>query len=112
MDELTFARFVEFNDHEGETWTWWLQIDGNESQLDRLRDLLADADVAEEYDLRLDIVEPESVVDELREHAVDGYFAGHNKVLGRLTCPDSLGEYADILYKGGIRDLFMTDGSS
>lgn len=108
MDELTFARFVESNDHEGETWTWWLQVDGNEQQLDRLRDLLASADVDEEYALRLDLVEPESVVDKLAAHADDGYYAGQNKVLGTFVCPDTLGD--EVLYKGGIRDLFVTEG--
>lgn len=106
--EIAFVRFVETNDNEGENWTWWLQRDGNEDQLGQLHELLTDADVDEEYELRLDITEIEPVVDKLVEHADVGYYSDHNKVLGHLACPDSLGEYAGVLYKGGIRNLFST----
>jgi hypothetical protein len=107
-----FVHLVEVNDNEGETWTWWLQLDGNNEQLDRLATLLAScaADVDDLDDLpfalHLDDVEPETIVDKLVQYAESGYFSSHNKVVGAFTCPDSLGYYADALYKGRIRDFF------
>ena len=32
----TFVRLYETNDHEGESWNWWLQLDGNEDELRKL----------------------------------------------------------------------------
>lgn len=115
---LLFVRFCEVNDHEGETWTWWLQLDGNKAQFDKLAVLLRNAadngddmdDLA--YVLHLDSVEPEAVVDKLVEYAESGYYAAHNKVAGVFTCPDDPGGHCDKLYKGGIRDLFVVDGGA
>ena len=51
-------------------------------------------------------VEPEPVVDKLVQYAIEGYSKSHNKVVGVFTRPDTLGEYANDLYKGGINDFF------
>lgn len=110
-----FVQYTEENDHEGETWHFWLQVDGNEEQLAKLRGLLA----AESEDGELDLdytltenVEPESVVDKLVQYADMGYMRTHTKVLGSLTCPADLGEDGDELYKGRIADHFTTGGES
>jgi hypothetical protein len=107
---MEFVRFREVNDHEGETWNTWLQVDGNEEELRKLDALLADVEREVEYDfpysLHAEDVEPEDVVDKLCEYAESGYGRSHDKVTGKFICPDSLGEYADDLYKGGIKDYF------
>lgn len=113
MSETTFVRFHEYNDNEGESWDWWLQLDGNEDQLTKLDALLAETLADDDdpwYRLHLDNREPESVVDKLVHYADFGYFAAHTKVTGRFVCPESLGEDADLLYKGRIRGLFQDGG--
>ncbi len=111
--DLKFVRFNETNDHEGETWTFWLQVNGNEDQLDKLWNLLDEANVDgdEDFDFELfnhaEQTVPEEHVDALVEHGNrDGYMAEHHKVTGKLVCPDSIGEYGDVLYKGDITKLF------
>lgn len=106
--ETMFVRFVESNDHEGETWSWWLQVTGNAKEITKLAGLL---DTGDEpwFVLHLTEIEPESAVDLLVRYADQGYYASHNKVVGTLACPDVLGDADDklaLLYKGGIRDLF------
>jgi len=124
MSDLKFVRFDETNDNEGETWTFWLQVNGNEDQLDKLWNLLIDAnknpDDEDEkyeefaYDLsdRNEETLPEHDVDVLVKHAAgEGYMAAHHKVVGKFMCPDSLGDGADDLYKGKICKLFAAAAS-
>jgi hypothetical protein len=109
MSETTFIRLHEYNDNEGESWNWWLQLTGNEGGIAELAGLLTtalDDDDDPCYALHADDVEPESVVDKLVEYAESGYYATHNKVLGTFTCPADFGEALNDLYKGGIRDYF------
>lgn len=113
--DLRFVRFDETSEHEGETWTFWLQVNGNEDQLDKLQGILAsEADEDEDfaYDLSSHSEEtlPEEHVDVLVKHAAgDGYRDAHTKVVGRLVCPDSLGDGADDLCKGKITKLFTVE---
>lgn len=110
---MQFIKFTERNQHEGETWRFYLQVDGNEDQLDKLWDLLIDANTEEDEDFAYDLSDrneetlPEEHVDVLVKHAGgDGYRSAHEKVVGRFVCPDSLGDGADDLYKGKIAKLF------
>ncbi|WP_109527287.1 MULTISPECIES: hypothetical protein [Nocardia] len=113
-----YIRFTEYCDHEGETWAFWLQRDGNEAALNELVEIISAADdaatVAEgywetAYQLLGDI-EPEAVVDKLVEYGESGYLDGVNKVDGRLDVTGLRGRdwesVFDLLYKGGIRDFF------
>ncbi len=124
MTNLKFVRFDETNEHEGETWTFWLQVDGNEDQLDKLWNLLIEAnknpdDDDEEYEeFAYDL--SDRAEETVFEHDVDvlvkraagnGYMAAHHKVVGKFTCPDSLGDGADDLYKGKIRKLFVVEAA-
>lgn len=107
-----FIRLREVNDNEGEAWNWWLQFDGNKLEVHKLSRLLDEADAACDWELSYDLtpdIEYESVVDKLVTYAERGYYASHNKVTGKFTCPDDLGEDAERLYKGGIVDLFKRD---
>ena len=105
-----FVRFKEYNDWEGETWNWWLQVDGNEEELQKFVNLLSAAAGEEEYDLDYtyyeDDVEDEFVVDKLVEYSNSSYGADHTKVTGKFTCPDTLGQDLDLLYKGGLAAYF------
>lgn len=115
----TFVRFTEHNDHEGEVWHYWLQVEGNEHQLQKLRNVIQQYEAAQdsepEYQLRLDDPPiPESEVDILVKHTKYryGYNPSDNKVTGTLDVPDDLladhgyGLELDRLYKGGIKKLF------
>lgn len=116
---MLYVQFGEQNGHEGETWTFWLQLDGNEASLNRLRDVIAEYEEASgeesEYTLDLDVRLPERAVDVLVEHGGGGYMAYHTKVSGVLTVPDDLlqhteyGPSLDRLYKGGVQDLFEVE---
>ena len=112
MSETVFVRLHEDNDHEGESWNFWLQHTGNEAEMLKLGRMLDEAEAeADEvgydfaYALTTDF-EPESVVDKLVEYAEGGYMASHNKVVGAFVCPDDLDDYAEDLYKGGIKRHF------
>lgn len=108
-----FVRLHEYNDHEGERWNWWLQVTGNEQEIAKLAHLLDDASEQVEWDLDYDLtsdIESEQVVDILALYAEQGYYAAHNKVTGKFTCPDDLGEDQDRLYKGRICDFFDKTG--
>lgn len=113
----TYRRFIETNDNEGETWNFWLQVDGNITALailgDHLDMLYEDF---EEWDECPFVLED----DQLEGHEVDllirfgdsGYMDQHNKVEGSLMLPKDFG-FADFeavtkyLYKGGIRNFLQ-----
>ncbi|WP_446224953.1 hypothetical protein ACTWPB_07500 [Nocardia sp. IBHARD005] len=105
MADLTFIRFTETNDNEGEVWHFWLQADGNRPALERLGDLL-DAAATDGYDCYklTDVEMDEAGVDLLVANCESGYMDYSNKVVGTLVIPDEFD--IDSLYKGGIRDLF------
>jgi hypothetical protein len=105
-----FMRFTEENENEGETWNFWLQVDGNEAELDKLRRLLAEVAETVEWDLPYKVtgeIEPETTVDILVKYADRGYLPSHQKVVGKFTCPDTLDDEADALYKGRLREWFV-----
>lgn len=103
-----YAQLTENNDWEGETWHFYIPIEGNEAILDQLADtltLMAD----EAFELELEPI-PEVEVDILVKRGGDtNYMAAHNKLAGRLVLTDEhLAKLAagdvDPLYKGRIRD--------
>lgn len=101
----TYVKFVENNDWEGEEWTFWLQLDGNEDELTKLAEVIDGFDDEEDsFELDRDVELTDHDVSVLVEHGGSGYMQNHNKVVGVLAVPDDL--TADGLYKGGIRDLF------
>ena len=107
MADLTFIRYTEHNDHEGENWTFWLQRDGNEEALTWLSEFLTKINAEEldpAYELFLDEVIPEEHVDVLTKWGGQAYLPLHNKVVGRMVIPDFFAP--DDLYKGDITKLF------
>lgn len=105
---MQFIKFTERNHHEGETWRFYLQVDGNEEQITKLRKMLAAYDTTPAISYTLDDqLLDEATVNALVEQADDeGYMPAHNKVTGRFKCPDDLGHRADELYKGSIEEFF------
>ena len=113
----TYRRFIETNDNEGETWNFWLQVDGNMTGLAILGDVLDKVNEGWIYQQPFVLVN-----DQLEEHEVDllvrhgdsGYMDQHNKVDGSLQLPKDFTSadeetVTDYLYKGGIRDFFKRD---
>ena len=117
--EPYFVRFRESNDNEGESWNFWLQLDGNEAELQKLQDALDNNDLEDAYSLNMTAV-PESEVDILVKHSDSGYMTYENKVTGKFKMPepkldgdglianyeDANEYYFDTFYKGGIEDCF------
>lgn len=108
---MQFRKFTEKNEWEGETWHFWLQVDGNEAALERLGKILGEPDKGAPYQLTEEI-RPESEVDALVENAEEGYLYSQNKATGVMTIPDHWTdggeqgqEVADALYKGGVTSL-------
>jgi hypothetical protein len=106
-----FLKFQEVNEWEGETWNFWLLVDGNEDEVEKLRRLLDTASEAAEEDdvdgLPFELgtaLTPEWEVDVLVKHAEGDYMPDHTKVTGTFTCPDSY--HMEKFYKGGVVALF------
>lgn len=114
-----FVEFIEDNQHEGETWRFWLQLTGNLAELRRLERAIAEVSVAHgggcDYELNLDDPISEQDVDIIVAHAQTGYMKSETKVVGRLKLPDDLieqtdyGPTLDSLYKGEIVKYFTKD---
>ncbi len=112
---MKFVKFTEHNDHEGESWNFWLQEDGNGFELKKLKTFLSENDLEDEgYELDMTPVD-ESEVDILVKHTDQGYMDYHNKVTGNFVMPqyeddgeeDSAYEFAsDNFYKGDIERHF------
>jgi hypothetical protein len=106
---MRFVPFTEENDWEGETWTFWLQLDGNEDELVRLNELTHES---ETYHLSLNDIESEETVDRMVRRAKVGYMYSDNKVVGRFLCPEvnskePVHALEDLFYKGGIEGYFQ-----
>jgi hypothetical protein len=102
---MKFVPFIENNDHEGETWRFWLQQDHNEYQLEVLQGILGDN---EEFSLDITGAVDESIVDTLIEYSQEGYMPLENKVTGKFKAPKlAEGEFpSDHFYKGNIERFF------
>lgn len=107
---MMFCRYTEENAHEGETWTFWLQLANNWPAIDDLVSILnEDEEVSSSsvYILEGDVVLDERSVDTLCEYGGSGYMDYHHKVTGRLVIPPAFDP--DDLYKGRITELFHSD---
>lgn len=108
---MNYVTLVEHNDWEGESWTFYVQLDGNEEALMALAAAIVKHEMQEEYELDLTPVSECMVSYWTRRSSSDGYMASCNKVDGTLD-PSTLvnlsyEELNQLLYKGGIRDMLM-----
>lgn len=101
---MKFIKFTENNDHEGETWYFWLQIDGNREELSKLAEFLDEMGVSDYYTLEWNEWD-EAFVDFAVQEGGWGYMNNHNKVTGKFIMPEDEAD-EDWLYKGGIEDYF------
>lgn len=86
---MQFVRLTEHNDHEGETWDFWIQKDGNEADLQTLQEFINKFDPdGESYELNLVEEASEETVDILCKYTQQGYMNYANKVTGTLTLPE------------------------
>jgi hypothetical protein len=122
IGERRFVRMKETNDHEGETWYWYLPLKGNEKNLRALLAIIREYSNVDEYELDLNNTLSESEVDTLVKHGNDTtmYQNQFNKVTGTMKKPEvdtlvhRFGDYdgqpgwleLDGLYKGGVASLF------
>lgn len=108
-----YVKFTERNDHEGETWVFWLRLEGNEAQLERLAELVelyGPEDEDSGFELSLETRLDAHDVGVLVTHGGGGYMPYHTKVDGRLVVPEESIEgeaLTHVLYKGGIKMLFQ-----
>lgn len=98
-----YIKFNEYNDNEGEDWNFYLQAEGNEKEIEKLKNLIDEADESETYRVTNFIKENE--VDVLVKHSDSGYMMFENKVTGKMNIPENF--EVDNLYKGGITKLFV-----
>lgn len=122
VGERRFARLKETNDHEGETWYWYLLINDNWDNLVLLKEIVDQYSSEDEFELDLENSLSEGEVDTLVRHGNDTvmYQNQFNKVTGKMKKPEvddlvhRFGNYdgqpgwleLDGLYKGGVQSLF------
>jgi len=107
---MNFIKFKELNDWENEDWNFYLQVDGNEEEIEKLKEIIDDC----EFYRIDDILIPENEVDILVKHSECGYMTYENKVVGKLDTSgikklstlDVDDIDGDVLYKGGIKNFF------
>ncbi len=113
----TYRRFIETNDNEGETWNFWLQVDGNAATLAILGNYLDG--IYEDWDECPFVLEDDQLegpeVDLLVRYGDSGYMNQHNKLDGSLRLPKDFTSADEetvtaYLYKAGILDFFK-DGA-
>lgn len=112
---MQFVKFTEHNENEGESWLFWLQLDGNEEQLRQLQSWIGTFDDdGEFYELDMTPVE-EAMVDFAVRHINNTtYINENNKVTGYFICPevtpsdegDGIEWLIDHFYKGNIERNF------
>jgi hypothetical protein len=100
VTEQTYVRFTENCDWEGETWNFYLPVEGNEEALAWLRALIVEKDAGDEYELGEETYTQLEVAALARSHSQTDYLPEHTVFSGRLATGYDL----DALYKGGIRD--------
>jgi hypothetical protein len=112
MDHI-YAKFTEHNEWEGETWRFYIPIEGNEAALCELEQLLLLANSDSSYELDMGPF-TESAVDTVVKQGNDdcGYMPAHTKLVGLLRLPPELRAAMsdpedDPLYKGEIREFMQ-----
>lgn len=100
-----FTQMIEHNEHEGESWSFWLQLDGNEVVIDELMTLIENEGLEDEYEFTGKTIY-EFDVDTMVNHGNFGYgyMNQHHKIAGTITLDN--GFQVNDIYKGQIEDFF------
>lgn len=111
-----YVTLTENCNWEGETWRFYIPLEGNQDALARLETALESFAEEEPETFELDLTPvPETEVDILVKHGGDAtYMDSHNKLVGLLVIPDpKLAELAggalEPLYKGEIREYMREE---
>ena len=98
-----YIKFTENNDWEGESWNFYLELDGNEKEIKKLQELLTDYEI-NDFALRNEF--DESDVDILVKHTDSSYLHYENKIEGKFNIEKLEEEIKknkdNALYKGKI----------
>ena len=100
-----FVQMIEHNEHEGESWCYWLLLDGNEKAIDDLIGMVEEDDLEDEYEFTGITADYwEVCVLEAKGNFGYGYGNQHSKIEGVLTLPPEF--QVNDIYKGKIEDFF------
>ena len=106
--EKQFVRFRENNDWKGETWDFYIPIEGNEEAIEELVELIEKYPNYTLYPVPFSENEVDILVKNENELS---YMPRHNKLSGKLDFFDysdkSLSKEEDPFYKGGIRKYLI-----
>lgn len=106
---MMYVRFTENNDWEGEEWSFYIPVEGNEDAIKFLDEKFC----GDTYTITKERL-TEKEVDTLERFGGEGYMKNHNKLVGILDykklekvvdTDKELGGESDPLYKGGIKDF-------
>lgn len=102
---MRFTQMVETNEHEGESWCYWLQLDGNQVAIDELIGLIEEEELEEQYEFTgvlADLWEVDVLAD--KGNFGYGYCNQHSKIEGEFEMPPNF--RVDDIYKGQIEKFF------
>ncbi len=110
--EMNFIKMTEHNEWEGETWNFWLQLNGNEEAIRKLIKLVKeDGDHTYSFDLESTNEKEIDILVDREDN--NSYMALHNKVSGAFNIERLIGEIKDgvsisedLIYKGQIKNYF------
>jgi hypothetical protein len=106
--ERQYLKLTENNEWEGETWHFFVPVQGNEEATKLLKQLVMSYG-GEEFELD-DKLYSESEVDTLVRNTDSGYMDHYNKLSGTIKLGALRGikadeDFTEKFYKGGIRDI-------
>ncbi|MGH7743385.1 MAG: hypothetical protein ACREQ5_00990 [Candidatus Dormibacteria bacterium] len=110
----SYVGLTEYNEWEGETWSFYIPLADNLAALQQLAATLDSEGDESAYELDMTPIAG-SMVDVLVGHGNydGGYMATHNKLSGRLVITaeqlETINGEGNVLHKGGIRDLMKED---
>jgi len=106
---MSYYRFTEHNDNEGETWHFYIPVEGNEETIKNLKIFLEENNLEDEYEISNKVF-TDNETEVLCDNTDSGYMDFNNQLFGKLILPklemhkDGYIE-DDPLYKGGIAEL-------
>lgn len=101
----TFTQIIEHNEPEGESWSYWLQVEGNQEALNALFDAIEREGLEDEYEITEQTIYEWELEPVIRYGNFGyGYMQQHHKFSGKLTLPEDF--HPNILYKGQIEGYF------
>ncbi len=98
---MKYYRLTEHNEWEGETWHFYIPVDGNEEELEKLRSSI-DGEI---YKLSKKTYEEDKITTLCEDDDDAGYMAKHNKLEGKFVFEQPSDKNTEPLYKGGIRKM-------